>query len=472
MGRISMPQGKGSQMHNRRDYEKYGKKIPENIDTSRSSQNITFVDRDIREAYKEIFGKALKEYNDKQKRADRRIDDYFEHIMKSKNKEKLFYEDVVQWGSREDFVNSPETVQKARDALVEYVLTFEQRNPNLKLIGAYIHMDEASPHLHIDYVPVATGYKQGLPMRNSLDRAMREMGFQPDKSSKKNNATKLWKENERKVFGEICRSFGLEVEEERKARGSLSVDEYKEARDKMVGEIEAEIKPLRELEIDIAAVPIIRKPIMLNKKEVKVDLSELDHLEQQAQAGIAIRSQIEEFERDKEWIKWKKNLYDLQEKRISDQNIEIGQLREYVGRATRAERELETERRRNAPLKDEVDILRGEMEKMKVEHTDKVKWLSDRLAEAYGIIGDIVRAIKTLKYDQEWGYGIRELPDQSSRLIDAIASFAVKATRKMGFVDLAEKMNGWYGVDRDISELVKHNENSVKKEKKKDAWER
>ena len=472
MGRISMPQGKGSQMHNRRAYEKYGKKIPENIDTSRSSQNITFVDRDIREAYKEIFGKALKEYNDKQKRADRRIDDYFEHIMKSKNKEKLFYEDVVQWGSREDFVNSPETVQKARDALVEYVITFEQRNPNLKLIGAYIHMDEASPHLHIDYVPVATGYKQGLSMRNSLDRAMREMGFQPDKSSKKNNATKLWKENERKVFGEICRAHGLEVEEERKARGSLSVEEYKEARDKMVDEIEAEIKPLRELEVDIASVPITRKPIMLNKKEVKVDLSELDHLEQQAQAGIAIRTQIEEFERDKEWIKWKKNLYDLQEKRISDQNIEIGRLKEYVGRATRAERELETERRRNTPLKDEVDTLRGEMAKMEEEHTAKVKWLSDRLAEAYGIIGDVVRAIKTLKYDREWGYGILELPDRSSRLIDAIASFAVKATRKMGFVDLAEKMNGWYGVNRDISELVKYNENSVKKEKKKDSWER
>lgn len=290
MGRISMPQGKGSQMHNRRDYEKYGKTIPENIDTSRSSQNVTFVDRDIREAYKEIFGKVLKEYNDKQKRADRRIDDYYDHISKSKNKEKLFYEDVVQWGSREDFINSPETTQKALDALVEYVTGFEQRNPNLKLIGAYIHMDEASPHLHIDYVPVATGYKQGLSMRNSLDRAMREMGFNPDKSSKKNNATKLWKKNERKVFGEICRAHGLEVEAERKARGSLSVEEYKEARDKMVGEIETEVQPLLNLKVEIDDISNAGKTVAPGIVAVKK--KEFAILQEQAKAYTANRDEV------------------------------------------------------------------------------------------------------------------------------------------------------------------------------------
>ena len=101
-------------------------------------------------------------------------------------------------------------------------------------------MDEASPHLHLDYVPVAHGYSRGLSTRNSLDKAMKEMGFVPEKESRKNNATKLWKENERAYFGEICRSMGLEVEAERKARGSLSVEEYKEAREEMLGEIEQE----------------------------------------------------------------------------------------------------------------------------------------------------------------------------------------------------------------------------------------
>lgn len=239
MGRVSMPQGKGSQLHNRREYEKIGKPIPDNIDPSKTRDNITLVDKDLRQAYQEIFGEALDQYNGKQKRADRRIEDYYDHIKQSKNGEKLFYEDVVQWGKMDDFTDE-ETRQKAKKALVEYGSTFEARNPNLRLVGAYIHMDEASPHLHIDYVPVAHGYSRGMMARNSLDRAMKEMGFMPEKESRKNNATKLWKEHERDVFGEICRGMGLTVEEERPARGSLSVAEYKEARDEMLGEIEQE----------------------------------------------------------------------------------------------------------------------------------------------------------------------------------------------------------------------------------------
>lgn len=236
-----MPQGKGSQLHNRRDYEKIGKEFPDNIDQNLTEQNITIVDKDIREAYQEFFGEALQEYNQKQKRADRKIEDYYEHISKSKNGEKLFYEDVLQWGKKEDFQDNPELKEIAKECLKEYAETFEKRNPNLKLIGAYIHMDEVSPHLHLDYVPVAHGYSRGLKTRNSLDKAMKEMGFQPEKESRKNNATRLWKDNERQYFGDLCRNRGLEVEEERHYdRKSLSVEEYKEAKDKMLDEIEQE----------------------------------------------------------------------------------------------------------------------------------------------------------------------------------------------------------------------------------------
>lgn len=253
MGRVSMPQGKGSQIHNRREYEKIGKPMPDHVDASRSCENIILVDRDLRRAYEEIFGDALDAYNSKQKRADRKIDDYYEHIKKSKNGEKLFYEDVVQWGSKEDFQDNPEVRQKAKEALVKYVEGFEGRNPNLKLVGAYIHMDEASPHLHLDYVPVARGYSRGLAMRNSLDKAMKQMGYQPEKESRKNNATKLWKEAERAYFGDLCRGLGLEVEAERKARGSLSVEEYKDAREQMIGSIEREHEALTAVVSDLKA---------------------------------------------------------------------------------------------------------------------------------------------------------------------------------------------------------------------------
>ena len=281
MGRVSMPQGKGSQMHNRREYEQIGKPIPDNIDGSKSSENIILVDKDIREAYREIFGEALDKYNAKQKRADRKIEDYCDHIKKSKNGEKLFYEDVVQWGSKDDFQN-PQTRERAKEALVKYVEGFEERNPNLKLIGAYIHMDEASPHLHLDYVPVANGYSRGLETRNSLDKAMKQMGFQPENESRKNNATKLWKESERAVFGEICRGLGLEVEPERKSdRKSLTVEEYKDARDEMLGHLEKEADTARQAAQDA-------------RKELRAVQNKAEAAEERLRAAVAVSKSIQD----------------------------------------------------------------------------------------------------------------------------------------------------------------------------------
>ena len=145
------------------------------------------------------------------------------------------------------FIHAQVRQKGIRLLLNSFVEGFEERNPNLKLIGAYIHMDEASPHLHLDYVPVAYGYSRGLEIRNSLDKAMKQMGFQPENESRKNNATKLWKENERVVFGQVCRDLGLEVEPERKSeRKSLTVDEYKEARDEMLGHLEKEADTARQ----------------------------------------------------------------------------------------------------------------------------------------------------------------------------------------------------------------------------------
>lgn len=304
MGRISMPQGKGSQMHNRRDYDKIGRPVPDNIDVSRSPENIVLVDKDIQQAYDEIFGEALAEFNGKQKRADRKIDSYYDHIQKSKNGEKPFYEDIVQWGQLDDFTK-PETRELAKTALVKYVKGFEERNPNLRLIGAYIHMDEASPHLHLDYIPVASGYSRGLAIRNSLDKAMKQMGFQPENESRKNNATKLWKERERAVFGEICRDLGLDVEVERKARGSLSVEEYKEARHKMTGEINQELKSLNDTAAQLRAAAAVSNAVSAIQPEktitgaIKgVTVDQINDLKLLAASEAAARERVVQLEQE------------------------------------------------------------------------------------------------------------------------------------------------------------------------------
>lgn len=476
MGKLSMPQGKGSQMHNRREYEKYGKPTPDNIDVSKSHENITLVDRDIKEAYREIFGEALDKYNAKQKRADRKIEDYCDHIKKSKNGEKLFYEDVVQWGKKEDFQN-PQTRERAKEALVKYVEGFEERNPNLKLIGAYIHMDEASPHLHLDYVPVANGYSRGLETRNSLDKAMKQMGFQPEKESRKNNATKLWKENERSVFGEICRNMGLEVEAERKARGSLSVDEYKKARDQMIGEIEqekeaivAEVEPLRELktgidEIDTAGkelpfgvVAIKKKDLEAVKEQAKAYTANRDEIEtlRERSAAVSQREQRAD-QREQQLNKREAGLEDMQNQIIERYNrqLRLNQLLEKAERDGKAkDKQIADLQAENTSLRGQIRSLTAQLDEVKAELWNKINNLTDKLKGAYTSLTNIVKAVGMLKYDKEDGYKVPDLTKKQEKLIDGIAEYGAKWAKEDGFPDMAEDMEKHIGISKGIADTI------------------
>lgn len=486
MGRVSMPQGKGSQMHNRREYEKYGKPTPDNIDVSKSHENITLVDRDINEAYREIFGEALDKYNAKQKRADRKIEDYCDHIKKSKNGEKLFYEDVVQWGSKDDFQN-PQTRERAKEALVKYVEGFEERNPNLKLIGAYIHMDEASPHLHLDYVPVAHGYSRGLSTRNSLDRAMKEMGFAPENESRKNNATKLWKESERSYFGEICRSMGLEVEMERQStRKNLSVEEYKDARDEMLGNIEqekeaivAEVEPLRELKTGIDEIAGTGKTVLPGVIAIKK--KDLEAVKEQAKAYTANRDEIETLrersaavsqreqradQREQQLNKREAGLEDMQNQIIERYNrqLRLNQLLEKSERDGRAKdkkiADLQTE---NTSLRGQIRSLTAQIDQIKAELWEKINNLTDKLRGAYESLTNVVKAVGMLKYDREkdqngnytYGkYGISNLSKAQDKLIDGLAEYGAKWAKEDGFPEMAEEMEKRVGISKGIEKII------------------
>ena len=486
MGKVSMPQGKGSQLHNRREYEKIGKPIPDNIDSSKTAENITLVDRDIKEAYREIFGEALDKYNAKQKRADRKIEDYCDHIKKSKNGEKLFYEDVVQWGSKDDFQN-PQTRERAKEALVKYVEGFEKRNPNLKLIGAYIHMDEASPHLHLDYVPVAHGYSRGLSTRNSLDRAMKEMGFAPENESRKNNATKLWKESERSYFGEICRSMGLEVEMERQStRKNLSVEEYKDARDEMLGNIEqeketiiAEVEPLRELKTGIDEIAGTGKTVLPGVVAIKK--KNLEAVKEQAKAYTANRDEIETLrersaavsqreqradQREQQLNKREAGLEDMQNQIIERYNrqLRLNQLLEKSERDGRAKdkkiADLQTE---NTSLRGQIRSLTAQIDQIKAELWEKINNLTDKLRGAYESLTNVVKAVGMLKYDREkdqngnytYGkYGISNLSKAQDKLIDGLAEYGAKWAKEDDFPEMAEEMEKRVGISKGIEKII------------------
>ena len=223
---ISFPKGRGHLTHNNRDF------ICNNVVPERTSWNRIYIQESLKDAYEKCFGQALRDYNAMQKRKDRQKDDYLKEIENSGNKEKTFYENIVQIGKKTDTPVADENgmlteeAKAAIEVLDRYAKTFQERNPNLYLFNCVIHLDEATPHLHIDYIPVANGYKNGMKTRNSLTKAFQQMGF-AKAVSRKQNETVAWQERERKYLTELCREQGIEIEVLGVQRDNLSLPEYK-----------------------------------------------------------------------------------------------------------------------------------------------------------------------------------------------------------------------------------------------------
>lgn len=269
---ISVCKGKGSMNHNNRKF------ITKNVDEERMKDNIYYIQEPLQEAYDKCFGKAIEEYNEKQKRADRRIDGpegYMDKIKNSKNGEKLYYELVVQIGNMKDTNVRSEDGQIAKEILDRYMKSFQERNPNIYVFNAVLHMDEQTPHLHIDYIPLARDYKIGLSVRNSLDKALKEQGIEPIKggnSNRFNNRTISWHEIEKEHIEEIMKEFNLQKSEKLPLkREHKSVEEYK----MIIHEIEKEMNTLNIENIS-------KTPHRFDKTKVSVDVNDLIKLEKKA----------------------------------------------------------------------------------------------------------------------------------------------------------------------------------------------
>ena len=225
---ISFVKGKGNLNHNNREF------ICKNVHEERVQWNKIYKRETLKEAYDYCFGNALAEYNSKQKRKDRIKQNYIHEIEHSGNKEKVFYENVVQIGKMEDTAVTDENGNLAEAAgqvikvLDEYARTFQERNPNLYMFNCVLHLDEATPHLHIDYIPVAHGYKTGLGTRNSLTKAFQEMGF-AKATGKRDNETMAWQRREREYLQYLCAGQGIEIEIFGVKRDNYTLPEYKKA---------------------------------------------------------------------------------------------------------------------------------------------------------------------------------------------------------------------------------------------------
>lgn len=324
---ISICQGKGSIGHNNRAFH------TKNTDPARTKNNIVFVREPIGTAYEKLFAEAVERYNAKQKRSDRKIKSgYFEYQfgqsvtetkLTSPDKRKSFYEYLIQLGTMEDTGIGTEAAEKATACLCKYMKGFSERNPNFYVFNAVIHLDEKTPHLHIDYVPVGH-YKRGVDTQNGIAQALKEMGYGTGK-----NAIAKWRQSEYLIFREICEKNGFIISEPKKSRGvSFAVEEYKEIQHEKE-RLTEELQPLREMELAADETSVAGKKQFLSNN-ISVSPKEFEQLEQQKKA-VAVQNIENQYERDN--IAARQKLLDEREADIAVKEADISHTEERISRS-------------------------------------------------------------------------------------------------------------------------------------------
>ena len=239
---ISARVGRGSVNHNTRKFH------AKNTDPERSHLNITYCEENIKAVYHELFDEALARYNSKQTRADRKIKDYYEKIRASKQ-EKTFHEIILQVGNKDDMHTGSDEGSLAVEILEEYMTGFRERNPQLRVFSAHLHMDEATPHLHIDFVPFTTGSKRGLETRVSLKQALAAQGFQG--GSRGDTEWNQWVRSEKDQLSLVMQRHGIEWEKKDTHEKHLSVAEQEQR----LSELAPAVKNMERLAADFSANP-------------------------------------------------------------------------------------------------------------------------------------------------------------------------------------------------------------------------
>lgn len=349
-----------------------------------------------------------------------------EHIRNSKNGEKIFYETIVQIGNKHTCNALTPNGELAAKILDEYMKAFHMRNPNLYVFNAVLHLDEQTPHLHIDYIPVAREYKQGLQIRNALDRALKQQGID-GKGGKRANSTQRWQESEKKALGDVMERHGWQrASDSGIKREKMTVSQYKAT----MSEIEHHASTLPE--------QIERKPVPLSKGKVLVSSEELDTLELRAKLSI-IHEDAQRAVQEKMADKMAQfdDYVNQQIIRLQTQQAEVAHQRRAVeelnytaireANSARAEKEkyarLYNEQRHindtvtaleaeNSSLKAENASLKAEMIEFKKDIARRLKELEQTarlttekwkatLEKAYDTVRSVCKAIGMLKYDKK-----------------------------------------------------------------------
>lgn len=419
-----------------------------------------------------------------------------EHIRKSKNGEKLFYENVVQVGTMYSCPVGSTDGETASKILDEYMRGFEQRNPNIYvfIFNAVLHLDEATPYLHIDCIPIACDYKNGLQIRNSLDKALKQQGIDGT-GGKKGNSTQNWQEQERGSLISVMERYGWQYEASLDTdRRNLTLDQYKA----MVEEVDNRVNALPD--------QIEKKTVPLSKGKVMVSASDLEALEQRAkltQTLDTVTEHLRDYRVEKQmevatYVSDKKQEAELEAQKlleaIKKKKAEVEKdataafsMKQNLGRDLAEARNIkqqyeklyETQRGlneaykevvaentslkvENGSLRTQIAELRAEIGKRIQEAVEPLKTeieaLKSRLRGAYESLTDIVKAVGMVKYDDRDGFKVGSLTKKQDRLIDSVADFGISRAKKEGFSDLAEDMQKHIGVSPELKKLIRSTE--------------
>ena len=296
---ISFMTGKGSDNHNSRKFH------AKNTDPERSCLNVEYCNENVKDVYHELFDEALTRYNEKQTRSDRRIDDYYEKIRSGKQ-EKPFHEIILQIGDKDNMGAKTENGRLAAKVLDKYMRDFQRRNPTLRVFSAYLHMDEATPHLHIDFVPYTTGSRRGIDTRVSLKQALSALGFKG--GTRRETELNQWVAYEKEQLAAVMREYGIEWEKKGTHEKHLSVLDFeKKERAKEVAELEQSISDGKERLSDIQ---------IQHRKAVQ-------ETEQIRQKGEAIRQEVSELSETSDLLKEQATTLAEDKKKLLSDNVKL-----------------------------------------------------------------------------------------------------------------------------------------------------
>lgn len=440
---ISGMVGAGSLAHNRRDF------IAENVDQDRVDLNICYCDENIKDVYRQLFDEAVERYN-VGKRKDRQITNYYEKIRQGKQ-EKLFHEVIFQIGNCEDMaVGTPEG-NLAVKVLDQYMQDFQQRNSNLRVFSCYLHQDEATPHLHIDFVPYVTCWKgKGMDTRVSLKQALKSQGFQGGTK----HATELnqWINHEKEILAEIAKQHGIEWKQKGTQEEHLDVYNFKKKERK---------KEVQELEQEKEYLIAENEGLTLQIADARADIKNLREDKEQA---IQEKELAEKYAEETQ-----KELENLAEQRAQLQPIidkvskELKECRKLIPELPEAgalERASTYRDKKIAPLFNQMKgIIAGLAAQVQELNSEIEKWKEKYKREKQNCEAmkkDLSKAKQRNQYLQEEKEDLLDISERYSRVVRVLGNKTVKeAIQKDIQREIEEKSRKEQSSGKSILELLK-----------------